>query len=71
MYPGRIFLNYTGKVELQKSMTPIEKLLDTTLFNFKDEIEKKEVKVLREISHEISEIYIMELVLALPLFIVL
>lgn len=38
-------LNYTGKVELQKTQADIRKVLDTALFNLKEEIERGSVKV--------------------------
>jgi len=42
-------LNYTGKIELQKEITPVSKVLEAALFNLREEIEKRGVKITRDI----------------------
>lgn len=48
-------LNYTGKVELQKTRADIRKVLDTALFNLKEEIEKSLVKVFCDLGPGLSK----------------
>ncbi len=43
-------LYYSGRMELQKQVTDLNNLLEETLFNLKDDVEKRGIKVIRQYS---------------------
>lgn len=51
-------LNYTGKMVLHRAMTDVNRLLDTTLFNLKEEAEKREIKVVLKLNHDLPAVNI-------------
>lgn len=51
-------LNYTGKVELQRYAAQVWRVLDASLLNLKEEIDKSKVKILRDVDPELPAVNI-------------
>ncbi|MBI5038597.1 MAG: HAMP domain-containing protein [Nitrospirae bacterium] len=51
-------LNYTGKVELQRYAAQVWRVLDASLLNLKEEIDRSKVKILRDVDPDLPAVNI-------------